>query len=115
MSMRSGDVLAGVAARSEKVDRMLHLIAVWTARGVAILLAAVALLYVGDWAVFLVRQSPRGTVTVQRVLVVPLKGNKQEYVNEGSTTQSCARALFGQDGMDPCWRLRQNPRQQTTF
>lgn len=94
---------------------MLRLLAMGMARAVAVILVAFALLYMGDWAVFLARHAPRGTVTVQRVLVVPLKGNKQEYVDEGSTDQPCALALFGQGGLDACWRLRRNPRQEVTY
>jgi hypothetical protein len=77
--------------------------------------AAGALLYVGDWAVFAARGGPRGAVTVQRVMVVPLKGNKREYVDEGSADQVCAEALFGQSGLDACWRLRRMPRQEVTY
>jgi hypothetical protein len=94
---------------------MLGLIGKWMARCAAVVLVAAALLYMGDWAVFVARSSPRGTVSVQRVLVVPLKGNKQEYVGEGSVAQPCAQALFGQGGLDPCWQLRRHPRQEVTY
>ena len=39
-------------------------------------------LYGGDWAVFLLRGQPRSSVTVERYLVVPLKGKKTEYDDE---------------------------------
>jgi len=94
---------------------MLRLIGKWIARCAAGALVAAALLYMGDWAVFLARNAPRGTVSVQRVLVVPLKGNKQEYVGEGNVDQPCAQALFGQSGLDPCWQLRRHPRQVVTY
>lgn len=87
----------------------------WAVRGALAVVAAGALLYVGDWAVFAARGGPQGAVTVQRVMVVPLKGNKQEYVDEGSADQACAQALFGQGGLDACWRLRRTPRQVVTY
>lgn len=87
----------------------------WAVRGVLALVAALALLYLGDWAVFAVRGAPRGMVTVERTGVVPLKGNKQEFVDEGATQQACAKALFGQNGLDPCWQLKRKPEQQVTY
>jgi len=87
----------------------------WTVRGALAISAAFALLYLGDWAVFAMRGAPRGTVTVESTAVVPLKGNKQEYVDQGSTQLTCARALFGQNGMDPCWQLRRKPEQQINY
>lgn len=77
-----------------------------------ILLSAAVLaiaLYGGDWAVFLLRGQPRSAVTVERYLVVPLKGKKTEYDDEGQRSVPCARSLFPQGAWSPCWYLRQHP------
>ena len=87
----------------------------WAVRGVLALVVAFALLYLGDWAVFAMRGAPRGTVTVQSTAVVPLKGNKREYVDQGLAQLACAKALFGQNGMDPCWQLQRRPEQQVNY
>jgi hypothetical protein len=94
---------------------MLRWIAMWVVRVAMAAAAAFALLYLGDWAVFAARGGPRGSVTVDHTLVVPLKGNKREYVDQGAAQQPCAEALFGQSGLDACWRLRQNPQQETAY
>lgn len=94
---------------------MLRKIVAWGVRGVLALAVAFALLYLGDWAVFALRGAPHGTVAVERTLVVPLKGNKQEYASQGTTNQTCAQAVFGQNGLDPCWQLRRHPQQQINY
>lgn len=94
---------------------MLRQLGVWLMRGVAAVAVGFALLYLGDWAVFAARGGPQGAVTVEQTGVVPLKGNKREYVDQGSAQQACAVALFGQNGMEACWRLRQHPQQETHY
>ena len=66
-------------------------------------------LFGGDWAIFVVRHKPLSTVRVERYLVVPLKGKKTEYDDEGERDVSCARALFPQGAWSPCWYLRRHP------
>lgn len=61
----------------------------------AVALAALSL-FGGDWAIFQLRGMPRSSVTVERYLVVPLKGKKTEYDDEGQRSVPCARALFPQ-------------------
>jgi len=59
------------------------------------------------------RGSPSSTVTVNRFLSVPLKGNKIEYDYLGTADVACSVSLFPQGGQSPCWRLRRNPNQNT--
>jgi hypothetical protein len=66
-------------------------------------------LYGGDWAIFLLRHKPQGTVRVERYLVVPLKGKKTEYDDEGERDVPCAQALFPQGAWSPCWYLHRHP------
>lgn len=81
----------------------------WTAGILLAILAAGAFIYVGDYAVFLLRGQPLGQVNVTRYMAAPLKGNKTELYYEGSGPLSCAKALFPQNGWQPCWYLRRHP------
>jgi len=88
-------------------------IKLWLRRIVLILVGGFVLVYGGDWAAFRLRGSPSSTVTVNRFLSVPLKGNKIEYDYLGSADVACSISLFPQGGQSPCWRLRRNPNQNT--
>ncbi|HMG88147.1 MAG TPA: hypothetical protein VK574_20615 [Terracidiphilus sp.] len=85
----------------------------WVRRIVLTLVVTFVALYGGDWAVYKMRGSPQGSVTVSRTLVVPLKGNKSEYDYMGSSDVPCAVAIFSQDGRSPCWQVRRNQNQNT--
>ena len=87
----------------------------WIGRAVLALAACAAAAYLGDYALYKLRGSPQSSVRVQRLLAVPLKGDKVEYDYQGSDDAPCARALFGQDGHSACWRLRRNPNLQTNL
>ena len=87
----------------------------WIERVVFAVLAAAVLTYLGDLAIFKLRGSPVSTVTVNRYLTVPLKGNKIEYDYIGSTDVPCSISLFPQAGQSPCWYLRRNPNQNTNL
>jgi len=81
----------------------------WLALSLLAIVAATALVYVGDYLIFLVRGQPLDQVTVTRYMAAPLKGNKTEYYFEGTGPLSCAKALFPQNGWSPCWYLRRHP------
>jgi len=85
----------------------------WVRRIVVTLLAAFVALYGGDWAVYKMRGSPQGSVTVNRFITVPLKGNKSEFDYLGTSDVSCSVSIFSQDGESPCWQLRRNQNQNT--
>lgn len=71
-----------------------------------VLLAAVfllALIYVGDWAVFHLRRGPTGEVEVNQFLATPLKGNKVEYDFMGVAPITCSRSIFPQGDYSACW------------
>ncbi len=87
----------------------------WVRRIVVALVAAFVALYCGDWAVYKMRGSPQGSVTVNRTLVVPLKGNKSEYDYLGSSDVPCSVSIFSQGGESPCWQLRRNQNQNTNL
>ena len=83
----------------------------WARRVIVVLVAAFVAIYVGDWALFKLRGAPRSSVTVNRYVAIPLKGNKQEFDYLGSSDVSCSVSLFSQAGLGPCWQLRRNPNQ----
>lgn len=87
----------------------------WLVRIALVLAAAFVVLYLGDWAVFKLRGSPQSKVSVNRFLIVPLKGNKQEIDYLGTEDAPCSESLFPQAGQSPCWRLRRNKDQNTTM
>ncbi len=72
------------------------------------LLAALLLLFAGDWSLLHYRIS-RGTafktMQVDQYLETPLKGNKAEYDYMGTQPETCSRSLFPQAGNPPCWWL----------
>ena len=85
----------------------------WLSRLVIALLVIFILLYGGDLAVFRARGAPISSVTVSRILSVPLKGGKQELDYQGSYPVPCSVSLFPQGGFDSCWYLRRNSNQST--
>ena len=91
--------------RPTLLKRMLR----WLGLGVLALLGAAALIYLGDTALFYLRDQPKDQINVTRYMATPLKGNKTEFFYEGTGPYSCARALFSQGGMDPCWYRRRHP------
>lgn len=62
-----------------------------------------ALVYVGDWAVFQARRGPTGTIEVNQLLATPLKGKKVEYDFMGTVAVTCSRSMFPQNGNPACW------------
>jgi hypothetical protein len=71
-------------------------------------MAASVALYAGDWAVWRVRVargSGMGTVTMNSIIVIPLKNNKEEYDWGGTANVSCSRSIFPQASGGACWWL----------
>jgi hypothetical protein len=91
------------------------MIQLWLKRVAIVLVAAFVVTYGGDWAIYKLRGSPTSTVTVNRFLTVPLKGNKIEYDYIGTAQETCSVSLFPQAGQSPCWHLRRNPNQTTNL
>ncbi|HUD13647.1 MAG TPA: hypothetical protein VMQ56_08330 [Terracidiphilus sp.] len=87
----------------------------WLQRAVVVLVAGFLAVYGGDWAIYKLRGSPTSTVSVNRFMTVPLKGNKIEYDYVGTADVPCSISLFPQAGQSPCWHLRRNPNQTTTL
>jgi len=83
----------------------------WLKRIFIAVVLAFVLVYGGDWAVYQLRGAPTGKVTVNHYLTVPLKGNKQEFDDQGTSEVACSVSLFGQSGLDTCWHLRRHANQ----
>ena len=85
-------------------------------RAVGIILLVAAAVYVVDfsWLQFRIARNlnPYDSVRVQRVYIIPQKGNKAEYVPADPEQQPCVRSLFPHAGNQPCWYLRRNKVQQ---
>ena len=86
----------------------------WLRWSIVTLVVAFLATYGGDWAIFKLRGSPQGKVTVNRYMAIPLKGNRQEFDYLGTIDVACSISLFPQVGKSPCWHLRQNTNQFTT-
>ncbi len=81
------------------------------ARAALALLVAAAVVYMADFAVWRVRVARgggMGTVTVTKIVVAPLKGNKEEYYPDGTADVACSKSLFEQAGSGACWWLERN-------
>ena len=89
------------------------LIRKWTRRVGVTLIAGFVALYLGDMALYKLRGSPQGSVHVNQTIIVPLKGNKQEYDYLGSSDVPCSVSIFSQNGEDACWVLRRNQNKAT--
>jgi hypothetical protein len=100
--------LAGLATRGTRVNIGVKRILGSVAIG---LIAALALVYVCDYAVWRVRVATgggMGSVVVSSIVVMPLKGNKEEYDWAGTSEVSCSRSIFPQAGSGSCWWLRRH-------
>lgn len=76
--------------------------------------AALALLYAGDWGVLrirMARQTAFSSVQVDQFVAASLKGNKQDYYFAGTAQQECVRSIFPHASDVPCWWLRRHATQ----
>ena len=83
----------------------------WTGKLLLAAVVALALTYVVDFAVWRARVAAgggMGTVQVERIVVAPLKGNKEEYYPDGSAQVDCSLSLFPQSGSGACWWLQRH-------
>jgi hypothetical protein len=81
------------------------------ARAVLAVMVVAAVVYMGDFAVWRVRAARgggMGTVTMTRIVVASLKGNKEEYYPDGTEDVPCSLSLFQQAGNGACWWLARN-------
>ena len=72
------------------------------------LLAAVLLLYGGDFVLLHLRAQPTGQIEVHQYYAVQLKGKKVEYMPLDNANETCAHSLFPQMGYLPCWYVQRH-------
>ena len=81
--------------------------------------AAVLLLYLGDYISIAYRiphgREQFGSVEVQKLLLVPQKDHKTEYIADPPQAQQCVHSLFPQLGLTPCWYLARHAIQQVNY
>jgi hypothetical protein len=85
-----------------------------------IILAALLLLsYLGDYISIAYRipngREQFGSIQVQRLLAVPQKDRKTEYIADPPQAEQCVHSLFPQLGLAPCWYLARHAIQQVNY
>ena len=84
---------------------------------ILIVIAAGALAYGLDYAVFRVRaaadRNAYGSVTVNHYYAVLQKNGKTQFIFDPPQAQTCVNALFPHEGSLPCWYLSRHPDQRT--
>ena len=60
------------------------------------------------WHWHLAHGNATATVQTSRMVVAPLKGNREEYYMDGTEETSCSRSLFPQGGNSACWWLKRH-------
>jgi hypothetical protein len=56
-----------------------------------------------------------GSVEVQKLLAVPQKDHKIEYIADPPQAQQCVHSLFPQLGLPPCWHESRHATQQVNY
>ena len=86
---------------------------------IGIVVGAVVLAYVLDYAVFRVRAATTGnaygSVTVNHYYAVLQKNGKTTFIFDPPQAQTCVHALFPHSGCLPCWYLSRHPDQGTNI
>jgi len=90
------------------------------ARRLLLIAAALLLvLYLGDY-LSITYPIPRGreqfgSVEVQKLLAVPQKNHKTEYIADPPEARRCVHSLFPQLGLAPCWYLARHAIEQVNY
>jgi hypothetical protein len=80
---------------------------------IRVLIAALIVVYLVDWAVLRIRMTrgtAYGTIQVDQYLSTPLKGNKDEYDYLGRASVACSHSIFSH-GAPPCWWVERHKSQ----
>ena len=81
--------------------------------------ALLVLVYAGDYLSIAYRipsgREQFGSVEVQKLLAVPLKDHKTEYMAGPTQAQQCTYSLFPQLGLMPCWYESRHAIQQVNY
>jgi hypothetical protein len=81
--------------------------------------AMLVLVYLGDYFSIVYRipngREQFGSVEVQKLLAVPQKDHKTEYIADPPQAQQCVHSLFPQLGLTPCWYLARHANEQVNY
>ena len=81
--------------------------------------ALLLLLYLADYLSIAYRipngREQFGSVEVQKLLAVPQKDQKTEYIADPPQAQQCVYSLFPQLGLAPCWYESRHAIQQVNY
>jgi hypothetical protein len=86
-----------------------------------LIIAAVLLVltYIGDYVSLAYRIPKRreqfGSIEVEKLLAVPQKDRKTEYIADPPEAEQCVHSLFPQLGLAPCWYLARHAMQQVNY
>lgn len=84
-----------------------------------IAVAALALVYAGDYAALRIKMMEKnssaafGVVQMQTTYAIPHKDGRAELVFGDPVNQTCVHSLFPHFGDSPCWYLNRKNRQTT--
>jgi hypothetical protein len=56
-----------------------------------------------------------GSIEVQKLLAVPQKDRKTEYIADPPEQQQCVHSLYPQLGFTPCWYVARHAIQQVNY
>jgi hypothetical protein len=75
---------------------------------VVVLLAALAVVYCGDYVVIKIRVAKSSStafsvINYRPTMAIPHKDGRQEFVFGDPTTETCVNSLFPHFGDRPCW------------
>ena len=56
-----------------------------------------------------------GSIEVQKLLAVPQKDRKTEYIADPPEQQQCVHSLYPQLGFSPCWYVARHANQQINY
>jgi hypothetical protein len=81
--------------------------------------ALLLLLYLGDYLSMAYRipkgREQFGSVEVQKLLAVPQKDHKTEYIADPPQARQCVHSLFPHLGLTPCWYLARHATEQINY
>jgi hypothetical protein len=86
-----------------------------------LMIAAVLLVlaYLGDYISIAYRipngREQFGSIEVEKLLAVPQKDRKTEYISDPPEAEQCVHSLFPQLGLAPCWYLARHAMQQVNY
>ena len=81
------------------------------------ILAAIAIIYIGDYLVLRYRiatnRNATDQVTIKPYFAIQMKNKDTEFEFQPSYVETCANSLFPHMGMQPCWYEKKHTEKRT--